>query len=134
MLEVRSYQAYVEEVFRHIGEDHNLIHAIARLNDTFEMWKNPDDHDYRSPLKKIPTLHFQGGELRVNTCEKIAFEQDFAAEVFSHEIRSRRTLSELGETYKRLKANGEVSRVVLHNIIQKMLWMAAGRRSMKRAA
>lgn len=134
---VRSYMKSVDQVSSCVGGDRNVIKALAYTFDTFKLWKNPDDEDYRIPLEKIPRPYPLKGKMMGNRYQLAAFEQDLAAEVFSHEIRSHQTLDDLAGMYKRLKADegsAEIPSVVFQNILLKMLWLSSGMQEGKRAA
>ncbi len=134
---VRSYMKSVDEVFSCVGGDRKIIKALAYAFDTLKLWKNPDDEDYRTSLKEIPQPYFFKGKMMGNKYRMATFEQDFAAEVFSHEIRSHETLDGLAGMYKRLKAgagSAEIPSVVFQNVLLKMLWLSSGRQDVKQAA
>ena len=134
---VRSYMKSVDEVFSCVGGDRNIIKALARMSDTFEFWKNPDDQDYRTPLERIPQPYLIKGKMMGNKHQLATFEQNFAAEIFSHEIRSHQTIDALAGMYRRLKASAgtaDIPSIVFQNILLKMLWLSSGRQHVKQAA
>lgn len=135
---VRKYAASVREVFSHIGMDKELIKALADLSDGLKKWENPDDEDWQTPLLKVklPVPFFLKGEIRVNIIDYLHFEGNLVLSVFSTEMRSKNTLEELAEMYKRLKEPPVIPEMALNPrsmngalniVIRKMLWISSGR-------
>ena len=124
----RSYIAVENEVFSHIETDRDLIHTLAFVNDVLKAWKNPDDLDYRVEECESQSYHLDG---KVHVIRMQEYEQSIAAELFSHEIRSKNSLNELGDMYKRLK-KFNVPLIVFHNILRKMLWISSGKKKVFR--
>jgi len=135
---MRSYLASVKEVFSYIGSDRNLIHSWASLCDRAKWWENPDNEDWQTPLLEgtLPVPFLFKEKMRINTIEYLNFEGNLVLSVFSTEMRSKNTLEELAEMYKRVKEPPVIPEMALHPrslngalniIIRKMLWISSGR-------
>lgn len=142
---IRKYATCVPDVYKHVKMDRDFIRSWARICDDLKKWENPDDEDWQTPLLKgplpVPFLH--KGEMRVNEIAYLNFEGNIVLSVFSNEIRSKNTLKELAETYKRLREPPVIPEMALHPrsmngaltiIIRKMLWLSSGRGKAAEAA